>query len=164
VSSPDLDRPSFVNSLKLAAVAFVIVVPLSIIGGTFPAFGAKPHRPGDTITGVSFTAIPEFVTAIASFFFRPLARLVPVRDPRRRQRCDAGGTSFLSLASSPCSSAYRANHAVERVESSTPTHPHGVPQGADAEGGVGGPLQFATAAADDRRRCHPSATRSAGSS
>ena len=30
----DLIGPSFVNSLKLAAIAFVIVVPLSIIGGT----------------------------------------------------------------------------------------------------------------------------------
>ena len=61
----DLLGPSFANSLKLAAVAFVIVVPLSIIGGTFA--GLRRNSLTDrviTITGVSFTAIPEFVTAI----------------------------------------------------------------------------------------------------
>ena len=36
----DLLGPAFVNSLKLAAVAFVLVVPLSILGGTSPACGA----------------------------------------------------------------------------------------------------------------------------
>jgi peptide/nickel transport system permease protein len=56
---------SFTNSLKLAAVAFVIVVPLSIIGGTIAGLrrGSLTDRV-ITITGVSFTAIPEFVTAI----------------------------------------------------------------------------------------------------
>ena len=61
----DLLGTSFVNSLKLAAVAFVIVVPLSIIGGTVA--GLRRNSLTDrviTITGVSFTAIPEFVTAI----------------------------------------------------------------------------------------------------
>jgi len=56
---------SFVNSLKLAAVAFVIVVPLSILGGMVS--GLRRNSLTDrviTITGVSFTAIPEFVTAI----------------------------------------------------------------------------------------------------
>jgi len=56
---------SFVNSLKLAAVAFAIVVPLSILGGTVA--GLRRNSLTDraiTITGVSFTAIPEFVTAI----------------------------------------------------------------------------------------------------
>jgi peptide/nickel transport system permease protein len=56
---------SFTNSLKLAAVAFVIVVPLSIIGGTVA--GLRRNSFTDrviTVTGVSFTAIPEFVTAI----------------------------------------------------------------------------------------------------
>jgi len=56
---------SFVNSLKLAAVAFAIVVPLSILGGTVA--GLRRNSFTDraiTITGVSFTAIPEFVTAI----------------------------------------------------------------------------------------------------
>ena len=65
VSVSSLLGTSFVNSLKLAAVAFLIVVPLSIIGGTVS--GLRRNSLSDraiTITGVSFTAIPEFVTAI----------------------------------------------------------------------------------------------------
>jgi peptide/nickel transport system permease protein len=61
----DLLGPSLVNSLKLAAVAFVLVVPLSILGGVLAAL--KQGRFTDraiTITGLSLTAVPEFVTAI----------------------------------------------------------------------------------------------------
>jgi len=61
----DLLGPSLVNSLKLAAVAFVLVVPLSILGGVVAAL--KHGRFADrsiTITGLSLTAVPEFVTAI----------------------------------------------------------------------------------------------------
>ena len=61
----DLLRPSLVNSLKLAAVAFVFVVPLSILGGVLAAL--KQGRFADrsiSITGLSLTAVPEFVTAI----------------------------------------------------------------------------------------------------
>jgi peptide/nickel transport system permease protein len=57
--------PSLVNSLKLAALAFVLVVPLSIVGGVVAAL--KQGRLIDrsiTITGLSLTAVPEFVTAI----------------------------------------------------------------------------------------------------
>jgi peptide/nickel transport system permease protein len=57
--------PSLVNSLKLALEAFVLVVPLSIVGGVIAAL--KQGRFADrtiTITGLSLTAVPEFVTAI----------------------------------------------------------------------------------------------------
>jgi peptide/nickel transport system permease protein len=57
--------PSLVNSLKLAAVAFVLVVPLSLLGGTVAAL--RRNRLTDrviTVTGLSLTSIPEFVTAI----------------------------------------------------------------------------------------------------
>ncbi len=65
VSVSSLLGPAFVNSLKLAAVAFVLVVPLSILGGLVAGLrrGSLTDRI-ITITGVSFTAIPEFVTAI----------------------------------------------------------------------------------------------------
>ncbi|HKP19575.1 MAG TPA: ABC transporter permease [Gaiellaceae bacterium] len=56
---------SLVNSLKLAAEAFVLVVPLSILGGIAAAL--RRGRLADrviTITGLSLTAIPEFVSAI----------------------------------------------------------------------------------------------------
>ena len=57
--------PSLVNSLKLAALAFVLVVPLSIFGGTVAAL--RRNKLTDrviTIAGLSLTSIPEFVTAI----------------------------------------------------------------------------------------------------
>jgi peptide/nickel transport system permease protein len=57
--------PSLVNSLKLAALAFVLTVPFSIVGGVIAAL--KQGRIADrliTVTGLSLTAVPEFVTAI----------------------------------------------------------------------------------------------------
>jgi peptide/nickel transport system permease protein len=58
-------QPALVNSLKLAALAFVIVVPLSILGGI--AAGLRSGTSGDrtiTIFGLSMSAMPEFVTGI----------------------------------------------------------------------------------------------------
>ena len=57
--------PSLVNSLKLAGLAFILVVPISIFGGVVAALrrGRSTDR-GITIVGLSLTSIPEFVTAI----------------------------------------------------------------------------------------------------
>ncbi|HEY8677028.1 MAG TPA: ABC transporter permease [Candidatus Dormibacteraeota bacterium] len=57
--------PSLINSLKLATVAFLLVVPLSIIGGVFAAL-RRGHLPDRviTLTGLSLTAVPEFISAI----------------------------------------------------------------------------------------------------
>jgi peptide/nickel transport system permease protein len=65
VSVWSLIGPSLVNSLKLAALAFVLVVPLSIIGGVAAALrqGRLTDR-SITVGGLSLTAVPEFVTAI----------------------------------------------------------------------------------------------------
>jgi peptide/nickel transport system permease protein len=65
VSVGGLLGPSLVNSLKLAALAFVLVVPISILGGV--AAAVRRGRLADrtiTIVGLSLTSIPEFVTAI----------------------------------------------------------------------------------------------------
>jgi peptide/nickel transport system permease protein len=54
------------NSAKLAALAFVIVVPLSIVGGVIAAL--KQGRLTDrliTVGGLSVAVIPEFVTSVA---------------------------------------------------------------------------------------------------
>jgi peptide/nickel transport system permease protein len=61
----DLLQDSLTNSLKLALEAFVLVVPLSIVGGVIAGLrrGRLTDR-GITITGLSLTAVPEFVTAI----------------------------------------------------------------------------------------------------
>lgn len=53
------------NSLKLALVAFIIVVPLGILGGVVAALNV--NRPLDRIIslgGLSATVLPEFVTGI----------------------------------------------------------------------------------------------------
>lgn len=53
------------NSLKLAAVAFIIVVPLGILGGVVAAL--NHNRPLDRIIslgGLTATVLPEFVTGI----------------------------------------------------------------------------------------------------
>ncbi len=53
------------NSLKLAAVAFVLVVPLGILGGVFAALkrGSWIDRT-ITLAGLSATVIPEFASGI----------------------------------------------------------------------------------------------------
>lgn len=53
------------NSLKLAAVAFIIVVPVGILGGVIAALNV--NRPLDRIislSGLTATVLPEFVTGI----------------------------------------------------------------------------------------------------
>jgi peptide/nickel transport system permease protein len=58
-------RAAMINSLKLAALAFVIVVPLGIIGGVIAALYAG--RPVDriiSVTGLSLATVPEFVSGI----------------------------------------------------------------------------------------------------
>ncbi|WP_368904543.1 ABC transporter permease [Taklimakanibacter lacteus] len=56
---------ALVNSLKLAAVAFIIVVPIGILGGVVAALNV--NRPLDRIislSGLTATVLPEFVTGI----------------------------------------------------------------------------------------------------
>lgn len=58
-------KPALVNSLKLALVAFLIVVPLGILGGVFA--GLRVGRPTDrtiTVVGLSLAVVPEFVTGL----------------------------------------------------------------------------------------------------
>jgi peptide/nickel transport system permease protein len=57
---------ALLNSLELAAVAFVIVVPLSIGAGVYAAMHAGRWQDrAISITGLSLTVIPEFVSSIA---------------------------------------------------------------------------------------------------
>ena len=57
--------PALVHSLKLAAVAFVIVVPLSIFGGVLAALyrGGAVDR-SISVAGLSLSTVPEFVSGI----------------------------------------------------------------------------------------------------
>jgi peptide/nickel transport system permease protein len=57
--------PALENSLKLALVAFVIVVPLGILGGIIAALNRDRFLDRAlTIFGLSSVAVPEFVTGI----------------------------------------------------------------------------------------------------
>jgi len=61
----ELIGPALTHSLKLAAFAFVMVVPLAIFGGIVAAL--KRDKLTDrviTIGGLSLTVVPEFVTGI----------------------------------------------------------------------------------------------------
>jgi peptide/nickel transport system permease protein len=68
------------NSAKLAAVAFVIVVPLSIFGGIVAAL--RRGRMLDrviTVGGLSATAMPEFVTSIVLILvFSVTLKVLPI--------------------------------------------------------------------------------------
>jgi len=61
----DVMEPALVNSLKLAALAFVIVVPISILGGVIAGlrYGTLADR-SISNAGLSLTVMPEFVTGI----------------------------------------------------------------------------------------------------
>lgn len=56
---------ALVNSLKLAALAFIVVVPLGILGGVVAAlsFGRATDRI-ISVTGLSAATVPEFVSGI----------------------------------------------------------------------------------------------------
>ena len=73
-------RPALLNSLELAGVAFVLVVPLSILGGVVAAL--RRGRIADrviTLTSLSLTAVPEFVSAIILILVFGLAfKVLPV--------------------------------------------------------------------------------------
>jgi peptide/nickel transport system permease protein len=57
--------PALVRSLKLAAVAFVIVVPLSILAGVLAAlYRGRAIDRSISVTGLSLTSVPEFVSGV----------------------------------------------------------------------------------------------------
>jgi peptide/nickel transport system permease protein len=57
--------PAIRNSAKLAVLAFIIVVPLAILGGVLAALHEGTFRDRFiTVGGLSATAIPEFVWAV----------------------------------------------------------------------------------------------------
>ncbi len=65
VPARDLLGPALSNSFKLALLAFIICVPLSVLGGVIA--GLRDGQLTDrsiTIAGISFAAMPDFVTGI----------------------------------------------------------------------------------------------------
>jgi peptide/nickel transport system permease protein len=76
----DVVKPALINSSKLAALAFVLVVPLGILGGVIAAL--REGRLTDrliSIGGLSATATPEFVWAVVSIIVLALwLKVLPV--------------------------------------------------------------------------------------
>ena len=61
----DLLRPAIVNSAKLAVLAFVLCIPLSILGGVIAALRyGKATDKSITIAGISLAAMPDYVSGI----------------------------------------------------------------------------------------------------
>jgi len=76
----DVLGDALVNSLKLAIIAFIIVVPLSILGGVYAALneGSKRDR-FISLGGLSATAVPDFVWAVVLILiFSLLLGIFPV--------------------------------------------------------------------------------------
>lgn len=66
----DYIMPAIGLSLRLAAVAFIITVPLSILGGiTAGVFRGRPLDRTITVSGLSAAVVPEFVWAVLLVFF-----------------------------------------------------------------------------------------------
>jgi len=58
-------RAALINSIKLAVLAFVIVVPLGIFGGVIAAlYAGRGTDRAISVTGASLTTVPEFVSGI----------------------------------------------------------------------------------------------------
>ena len=58
-------RAALFNSLKLAVLAFVIVVPLGILGGVISAlYAGRATDRAISVTGLSLSTVPEFVSGI----------------------------------------------------------------------------------------------------
>jgi peptide/nickel transport system permease protein len=61
----DIVRPALENSAKLAVLAFIIVVPLGILGGVIAALNEGRFRDRFiSVGGLSATVVPEFVWAV----------------------------------------------------------------------------------------------------
>jgi peptide/nickel transport system permease protein len=61
----DVLWPALQNSFKLAFVAFIILVPISILGGVIAGLRyGRPTDKGITMFGLSVSAMPDFVTGI----------------------------------------------------------------------------------------------------
>ena len=75
-----LFRSALINSIKLAALAFVIVVPLGVVGGVVAAlnYGRAADRV-ISVAGLSATTLPEFVSGIVVIvIFGVALKVLPV--------------------------------------------------------------------------------------
>ena len=86
---------ALVNSIKLGALAFVIVVPLGILGGILAALhvGRTTDRV-ISVTGLSAASVPEFVSGIVVIVvFAVALKVLPVSRVGGRRRLGRGASS-----------------------------------------------------------------------
>src|SRR5262249_58004981 len=82
---------ALINSVKLAALAFVIVVPLGIVGGVVAAlnYGKAADRV-ISVAGLSATTVPEFVSGIVVIIvFGVTLKVLPVSAAARTRASPA---------------------------------------------------------------------------
>src|SRR3954454_24330332 len=73
----DVLWPALGHSTKLALLAFIIVVPLSILGGVIAALHEGSTRDRIiTVGGLSATAVPDFVWAVVLLIVFSLGRVI----------------------------------------------------------------------------------------
>jgi peptide/nickel transport system permease protein len=96
-------RAALINSVKLALLAFVIVVPLGIIGGVIAALNAG--RAVDriiSVTGLSLATVPEFVSGIVLIVvFGVELKLLPVSASAGQNASDLEQFRHLILPAIP---------------------------------------------------------------
>jgi peptide/nickel transport system permease protein len=94
---------ALLHSVKLAALAFVIVVPLSILGGVIAAlFVGRPVDRIITVTGLSLSTVPEFVSGIVLIVvFGVELKLLPVTASAGANASDLSQFRHLILPAIP---------------------------------------------------------------
>jgi peptide/nickel transport system permease protein len=94
---------ALLHSVKLAALAFVIVVPLSILGGVVAAlFVGRPLDRIITVTGLSLSTVPEFVSGIVLIVvFGVELKLLPVTASAGANASDLSQFRHLILPAIP---------------------------------------------------------------
>ena len=153
---------ALVNSLKLAAVAFVLVVPLSIFGGVWAALHVG--RALDriiSVAGLSATVLPEFVSGIVLILIfgvwldwlpitRQLAGGLRAADP------DLLSAAAVAAAGAGALRLYRAHGARRHHRGAgCRLHPHRDPEGPAAAHRDLAPRAAQRAAADHHRDRDP---------
>jgi peptide/nickel transport system permease protein len=96
-------RAALINSLKLAVLAFVIVVPLGIIGGVIAAlYAGRWLDRVISVTGLSLATVPEFVSGIVLIVvFGVTLKVLPVTASAGQNASDLSQFKHLILPAIP---------------------------------------------------------------
>ena len=152
------------HSLKLAAVAFVIVVPLGILGGVVAALHVgKGIDRIISVTGLSFSTVPEFVSGIVLIvIFAIWLKVLPVTRRLARRRHLPHPAQVPDPARHPAGARAVRLHRPhgqggDGGGARLRLRAHGDLEGASAPGGHLPARAAQLVAADDHRHRHPDA-------